>query len=149
MIFTQKIFGHTSSLQPVFLYRLENEAGAYIEVLNYGCRIRSICVPDKDGRMRNVCLGYNSLEEYENDTEYYGAAVGRCSNLISNAGFCLNSTYYALAANAGAHHLHGGPNGFAFFKLGCYEARQQAYIQPTYTRFKRRLSGQFADEGYL
>ena len=96
------------------IFTIKNKSGAFIEVLNYGCRIRRICVPDREGYLRNVCLGYENPSAYQHDTEYYGAVVGRCCNLISNAGFHLNNTHYSLAANAGAHHLHGGPNGFSF-----------------------------------
>ena len=119
MIFTKKLFGYTHNGLPVSLYHLENTAGAYIEVLDYGCRIRSICVPDKKGRLRDVCLGYASLAEYENDVEYFGAAVGRCCNLIRGACFRLNDKTYFLDANDGSNHLHGGPEGFSFLHWNC------------------------------
>ena len=119
MIFSKELFGYAQKKQPVFLYHLENAAGAYIEVLDYGCRIHSICVPDKYGKLRDVCLGYATLAEYENDSEYFGAAVGRCCNLISDANFSLHQQHYFLDTNSGCNHLHGGQNGFSFLHWDC------------------------------
>ena len=79
MHITQKIFGYTKCNEPVSLYCLKNSSGSYVEVLDYGCRIRSICVPDKTGALQDVCLGYQSFAEYENDEAYFGVAVGRCA----------------------------------------------------------------------
>lgn len=119
MIFSKELFGYAQKEQPVFLYHLENAAGAYIEVLDYGCRIHSICVPNKYGKLRDVCLGYATLAEYENDSEYLGAAVGRCCNLISDANFSLHRQHYFLDTNSGCNHLHGGQNGFSFLHWDC------------------------------
>lgn len=114
MSITKEILGYTQENQPVLLYRLENTSGAYVEIINYGCRIRSIVVPDKDGIRRDVCLGYNTVSEYENDDAYFGAAIGRCANIISHAKFSLNGQAYRVDANSGTHHNHGGKQGFSF-----------------------------------
>lgn len=114
MKITNELFGYTKENQPVLLYRLENSNGAYIEIINYGCRIRSILVPDKNGTLQDVCLGYKTLSEYENDDAYFGAAIGRCANIISNAKFTLNNKLYHLDKNSGDHHNHGGEKSFSF-----------------------------------
>ena len=111
---TKEFFGYTKDNQEVSLYTLKNSTGAYVEVLDYGCRIRSICVPDKNGNLQDVCLGYKTFLEYENDDVYFGAAIGRCTNLIYNAEFSLNDKLYKLDKNNGEHNHHGGTKGFAF-----------------------------------
>ena len=114
MQIAKELLGYTKYNEPVSIYCLKNSSGSYVEVLDYGCSIRSICIPDKTGVLQDVCLGYQSLAEYENDKEYFGAAVGRCANLIANAVFALNNRQYLLDKNNGENHLHGGKNGFSF-----------------------------------
>ena len=67
MKITNKLFGYTKDNQPVLLYQLKNSNGAYVEIINYGCRVKSIFVPDKTGTLQDICLGYKTLTEYEND----------------------------------------------------------------------------------
>ncbi len=114
MQFYKNTFGYTSKKEPVSLYRLENSSGAYLEVSDYGCRIRSICVPDRNGVLRDVCLGYPEISDYETDSAGLGAAIGRHANRIGGASFSLNGREYPLEKNDGKNHLHGGSNGFAF-----------------------------------
>ena len=114
MPITKELFGYTKENQPVFLYKLKNSWGAYVEIINYGCRIRSIFVPDKHGLLQDVCLGYKTLPEYESDDAYFGACVGRNANLIANAQFSLNGETYHLDKNNGEHNHHGGKQGFSF-----------------------------------
>lgn len=113
MKLTTEPFGRTKDNEQVFLYRMENRHGAYVEVISYGCRVRSIVVPDGDGTLRDVCLGYRTLSEYETDDAYFGAAIGRCANVIANAAFSLSGKRYPLDANSGVHHNHGGARGFS------------------------------------
>ncbi len=105
-------FGITKEGDQAWLYCLKNEEGAYVTLTSYGCRIVSICVPDRDGQLRDVCLGYDTLEEYEADTASFGAIVGRHANRIGNGTFTLNDVSYHLAINDGPNHLHGGVRGF-------------------------------------
>ena len=106
------LFGTHDTDVPVYLYRIENEKGAYVEVTNYGCRIRAIVVPDKNGKLTDVCLGYDDYAGYVSDTAYQGAAIGRFGNRIGGAAFTLNGETYLLEKNDGANHLHGGRAGF-------------------------------------
>jgi len=112
MSITSAPFGHTKRGTPVTAYRLENEAGAYAVVLNYGATIQSLCVPDREGRLVDVVLGYDTIQEYEEQNDYFGATIGRVANRIAGGRFFLNGNEYRLARNDGENHLHGGMCGF-------------------------------------
>lgn len=108
----KRIFGKTASLQPVYCYRLYGKENAYAEFLNYGATILSICVPDKNGFLRDVVLGYDDISSYEIQNTYIGATIGRVCNRIENAVFQLENKTYPLFANDGKNHIHGGKIGF-------------------------------------
>ncbi|MFS2186183.1 aldose epimerase family protein [Mucilaginibacter sp. Mucisp84] len=97
---------------PVYLFRLKNAAGAYVELSNYGATIVSIVVADKNGEYENVVLGYRSLNDYVNDTCYLGATIGRFANRISGAKFELDGSVYQLQANDGFNTNHGGNTAY-------------------------------------
>ena len=75
MNITKSSFGITNDGEEAFLYRLENTSGAYVTITSFGCRVVNICVPDKTGTLRDVCLGYDTLAEYEKDQASFGAVV--------------------------------------------------------------------------
>lgn len=108
----QEPFGTTRNGTPVHRFRMENANGASVTVMNYGCTITSILVPDRDGALTDVCLGYSTLAEYEQNNGYLGAVVGRHANRIEKGLFTLNGQEYHLAVNDGPNHLHGGLCGF-------------------------------------
>lgn len=81
-------------------------------ILTYGGAVRTMWVPDKNGEMVDVVLGFDSLEDYIRQDKYIGAIIGRYANRIGGASFCLNGVEYPLQANDGPNHLHGGPMGF-------------------------------------
>ena len=112
MKITTHSFGVTSNGRPVTLYRMENRAGAVVEALNYGCTIRSIRVPDRDGKLVDVALGYDTIGEYEYQDGYLGAVIGRYANRLGGARFALNGKVYQLECNDGENQLHGGRVGF-------------------------------------
>ncbi len=105
-------FGTTADGRAVHCYRMTNKHGAYVDVLDYGCTLQSICVPDRDGKMVDVCLGYDTIQEYEANDGYLGALIGRHGNRIGGGKFILNGKEYTLAVNNGPNHLHGGLIGF-------------------------------------
>lgn len=105
-------FGRTADGRVVNCYRITNASGSYVEVLDYGCTLHSICVPDRDGVLTDVCLGYDTVAEYEANDGYLGAFIGRHANRIGKGKFTLNGKEYTLAVNNGPNHLHGGKNGF-------------------------------------
>lgn len=114
MQFSKNTFGYTKEKELVSIYRLENTSGAYLEVSDYGCRVMSLCVPDRNGVLTDVCLGYSDMEGYETDSASMGAAVGRHANRIGGSSFTLDGITYELEKNDGPNHLHGGSKGFAF-----------------------------------
>ena len=93
---------------------LNNKAGAEITVLNYGAKIVSIMVPDRNGVMTDVVTGHSSIEDYLNSEEpYFGAICGRYGNRIAKGSFTLDDVVYdRLAINNGPNNLHGGLKGF-------------------------------------
>lgn len=96
----------------VALYTLKNRNGLSMCVTNYGARIVSLMAPDKNGKMEDVVLGFDSLDNYLNLKNNYGAAIGRYANRIANATFSLGDIEYKLAPNNGPNTLHGGVVGF-------------------------------------
>ena len=81
----------------LMVYSLENNNGLKMTVTNYGGKIISLFVPDKDGTMGDVVLGYDSLKQYLNGNPYFGAIIGRCGNRIANGKFSLDGKDYRLA----------------------------------------------------
>lgn len=95
------------------LYTLTNPSGMEVCITNLGGRLVSILVPDKDGKMRDVSIGFDSIQDYINVSgNNYGALIGRYGNRIGNGTFELDGTKYDLPKNNFGHTLHGGDNGF-------------------------------------
>ena len=91
---------------------LRNALGMKVTVLNYGCTITYVCVPDKNGRFADVTLGLSKASNYFDPHPYLGSTVGRFANRISGASFTIDGESFNLTANDGKHHLHGGERGF-------------------------------------
>lgn len=91
---------------------LTNRRGASVSVIDYGAIVSSIVVPDRNGQLGEVTLGFDELEGYLRDTCFLGAVVGRYANRIAGGQFELRGKRYQLPLNNGANHLHGGPEGF-------------------------------------
>lgn len=109
---TERIFGNLPSGEESHIYHIENAAGAYIEVLQYGAILVNVCVPDKDGRLTDVVLGYDDLESYFVNGCFFGACIGRNGNRIADSRFMLDGTEIKLTPNEGKNNLHSGPDGF-------------------------------------
>jgi len=107
-----KSFGRTPEGEKVTEYTIKNSSGSSISLLNYGAIIRTIIVPDRNGKLEDIAPGFDTLEEYMNNTAYVGAVVGRYGNRIANGRFTLNGILHELNRNANGHALHGGPGGF-------------------------------------
>ncbi|HYN83964.1 MAG TPA: aldose epimerase family protein [Pyrinomonadaceae bacterium] len=127
-------FGRTPDGRAVSLYTLTNRRGAEARVINYGGAIVSLKVPDRRGRMADVVLGFDDLAGYLAQDFYIGVLVGRYANRIGGARFTLGGVEYRLAANNGAHNLHGGPRGFdkAVWDARPLRARGGAALELTY-----------------
>ena len=107
----ERIFGRLDGRE-VFCITL-SDGICEVELLTYGATIRAIRVPDREGKPTDVCLGYDTLEEYRDNDGYLGASVGRHANRIGGAQFTINSVEYKVAPNEGENQLHGGPEGFS------------------------------------
>jgi aldose 1-epimerase len=105
-------FGQLEDGSPVDIFSLRNSKGAEARICNYGGIVVSLKVPDREGRISDVALGYDDLGGYLKKNPYFGAIVGRYANRIGGAKFSLNGKEYTLAANNGTNSLHGGLKGF-------------------------------------
>jgi aldose 1-epimerase len=83
-----------------------------VRIITYGGIVTSVRVPDRDGNMANINLGFDNLADYETKNPYFGCITGRYANRIANATFTLHGKQYTLAANDGPNSLHGGNRGF-------------------------------------
>ncbi|HAU91475.1 MAG TPA: galactose-1-epimerase [Alteromonas sp.] len=98
--------------QEVYLFRLENNNGMSVEILNYGGIIHSLQVPDIDDALHQCVQQFDDINGYIKDESYRGALVGRYANRIGGGQFTLDGETYQLDKNGGEHCLHGGLNGF-------------------------------------
>lgn len=109
----KQTFGKTEDGKQVDLYTLTNKNGMEVAITNYGGTVVSWKVPDRDGHIADVVLGYDNVKDYENGKAYFGATVGRYANRIAHGKFILAGATYTLAKNDGENHLHGGIKGFS------------------------------------
>ncbi len=107
-----KQFGTTKNGEEVTCYTLENKNGMKAEFIDYGAIIVSLFVPDKDGKLDDVVLGYDDVAAYEANGCFFGALIGRHGNRIGGASFELNGVTYELEKNDGENNLHGGTPGY-------------------------------------
>jgi len=109
---TKESFGKTSDGQGVDIYTLTNRHGVEAKITNYGGIVTSLKVPDRNGKLDDVVLGFDNLDAYLKRNPYFGAIIGRYGNRIAKGHFTLNGVEYKLAVNNGENHLHGGIKGF-------------------------------------
>jgi aldose 1-epimerase len=109
---TKSSFGKTPDGEQVDLYTLTNKNGMEAAISTYGGAVVSLEVPDRNGKLGDVVLGYDSIDGYGSDKSYFGAIVGRYANRIGHAQFTLDGKTYTLAKNNGENSLHGGIKGF-------------------------------------
>ncbi len=107
----KKLFG-TIKERDIYSYTIKNTSGMSAEVIEYGGIVRSLKVPDKDGNLNDVLIGYDTLDEYHKDDCYLNCLVGRYANRIGQGRLVLSGKEYALFCNDGENHLHGGRLGF-------------------------------------
>ena len=96
------------------LFVLRNDKGMEVCVTNFGGRIVSVMVPDRNGVMRDVVLGFDNIGDYRTVPTDFGATIGRYANRINQGRFTLDGTEYQLPQNNYGHCLHGGPRGFQY-----------------------------------
>ena len=105
-------FGITKDGIPVDQYTLNNKSGMKVQIITYGGIITAIEVPDRDGKVLDVTLGFKKLGDYEKRSPYFGALIGRYGNRIAKGKFSLDGIEYSLVQNNDENHLHGGTKGF-------------------------------------
>lgn len=113
----EKFFGLTSKGDSTILYTLTNSSGAYVTITNYGCKLISVNVPDSEGKLDDVIVGYGNIEDLEKGPERFaGAVIGRFGNRIYPAEIEIDGQKYQLTVNerllGEEGHIHGGNQGF-------------------------------------
>lgn len=101
-------FGMTSKGEEARLFTIQNDKGMEIKVSDYGATLVQVRVPDKEGRLLDVVLGYDDVQGYEAGNAFFGATIGRVANRIGNGEFQLGGRTYELTRNDGQNTLHGG-----------------------------------------
>lgn len=137
-----RLFGSHNG-ESVMEYTLVNDSGMSLSCLNYGCIITKILVPDRNGKMENVVLGFEQMEDYVDLSPYFGAVVGRVAGRINGAEFELDGEIYRLTPNENNNHLHGGKKGFnsVIWKTEPFETENAVGLK----FFYRSVNG---EEGY-
>lgn len=125
-VIEKKLWGNHLG-EDVFLFRLQNDSGAYVEITNYGATIVSVNLPGQSGVLENVVLGFPCLEGYLKDTCYIGSTIGRFANRIGGASFTLDGEVYHLDKNDGKNNNHGGKTGF-HSKVFYYDIKENGLI---------------------
>lgn len=131
----QEPFGQTAEGQDVTLYTLTSSKGLRARITNFGATLVSLHVPDRNGSLADVVLGFDSLQGYVEQSTYIGVTVGRYANRIGKGKFTLDGVEYTLAVNNGPNHLHGGLKGFDKVLWQTQEAvaaEDEAWVKMTY-----------------
>jgi aldose 1-epimerase len=112
MSVTNEKFGQTADGRKVDIYTLTNDNNLSAQIINYGGIVTSLTTPDRNGKLIDVVLGYDTLDGYIKGAFYLGALIGRVCNRIAKAKFTIDGKEYTLAVNNDPNHLHGGIKGF-------------------------------------
>jgi len=140
---TKRAFGNTPVGLEVTEYTMTNHHGVEMKVINYGCTITSLKVPDRNGVFADIVLGYDDLEGYLQSNAYIGCVVGRFANRIAHGKFSLEGKEYVLAQNLAPHHLHGGVKGFSHAVWSAEEIETEEGVGIRFTHVSPD-----GDEGY-
>src|SRR5579872_3690046 len=108
----RSIFGVLRDGRPVEAATLSNPRGVSVRVIALGATLQSVILPDLEGRLDEVCLGYDEAQDYLDQPQFFGASVGRVANRIARGRFTLDGRAYWVPATDGPNALHGGPQGF-------------------------------------
>ena len=129
-----KPFGKDGTGREMTLYTMTNASGASVSVTDFGAHVVSIKVPDRNGKLDEVCLGFDDVAPYLASHGSIGATIGRFANRLGKAQFTLNGQTYHVPANDGANCLHGGIENFQFkwFKAETLETGDEDAVLFTY-----------------
>jgi aldose 1-epimerase len=109
---TKQPFGKTADGKPVDIFTLTNAKGMEVKIMTFGGIVVSLKTPDRDGKLDDVVLGFDTLDPYLKGHPFFGALVGRYGNRIAKGRFKIDGKEYSLLVNNGENHLHGGKLGF-------------------------------------
>ena len=107
------LFGRTSYGVAVDRYTLRNARGATVRIITFGATVTELSMPDRQGTLADVVLGFDELAPYAVQGPYFGCIVGRVAFRIAGAEFVLDGNRYQLTRNDDPHHMHGGARGFS------------------------------------
>jgi aldose 1-epimerase len=130
----QSLFGTSPHGSQVDRYTFTNAHRMKVSILSYGGIIQSIVVPDRNGNLADVALGFDTLEDYLKPNPYFGAIIGRYGNRVAKGRFTLNGTLYQIPTNDGPNALHGGPEGFEkkFWEAALIKGSDWVGVELTY-----------------
>lgn len=109
---TQAPFGQLTDGTPITQFTLTNAHGLLARIIDFGGIVTELHAPDREGRLADIVLGFDTLAPYQGDSPYFGALIGRFGNRIARGRFTLDGREYVLPTNDGNNHLHGGAPGF-------------------------------------
>lgn len=133
MLVSQKQFGMIDG-KIVTAFKMKNNQGIEVTCLDYGCIIAKILAPDKNNNLENIVLGFDTIEDYDEYSPYFGAVIGRFAGRIKNGEFELNDQVYHIGQNNFNNHLHGGLKGFdkVIWSTEIKEGKDSISLQFTY-----------------
>jgi aldose 1-epimerase len=137
------IWGKTKNSETAYLFTITNKNGMIVKISNYGAIIQSLFVSDKNGKIEDVVLGYDNLEDYVKQNPFFGCICGRYCNRISNSSFIIDGDKYILTANEGLNQLHGG---FIGFDKVIWET--ESILNENETRLKMKYLSKDGEEGF-
>jgi aldose 1-epimerase len=128
-------FGALPDGTAVELFTLTNSSGMEVKVTNFGGIITTLKVPDRDGKLDDITLGFDSIDGYLKGSPYFGALIGRYGNRIGKAQFSIDGETFKLPANDGPNTLHGGVKGFdkVVWQAESFEREGERGVVFTYT----------------
>lgn len=133
-------FGQSKTGESILLYSFENAKKMKMVVTTFGAILTQLWVPDKEGDLKDVVLGFDTLAEYEVNPSYFGSTIGRSGNRIANGAFKINNVSYQLEKNEEKNSLHSGPDG--------YHLRIWKVIETTDNSITFKLDSPNGDQGY-
>ena len=140
----RRSFGQTRDGQEAFLYVLKNKNGMEAHILDYGAALVRLFVPDREGKLDDIVLGYDSVSGYEVNESSQGVVVGRVANRIRGAQFTLNGRIYSLDKNDGENTLHSGYDRYGFHFYRVYF--NIGFFQPLFELIGTCLTGILGDD---
>ncbi len=135
----QKVSALTEAGEAIIIYTMTSDNGSSVEMCNLGATITAVNVPDRDGKIADVALGYPNYENMARDCAAVGRSIGRVANRLENGRMTIEGKDYQLAINNGPNHLHGGVDGFG---MRIWESRVET------NRVVMSLHSEDGDQGY-